>query len=77
MNTENKNAEMINELYEHFYNQKTLFSIIGGLLESFNYKDNVPDYIKTEIQEIRDLVWVADTGAKQIDKIMNGLLDNE
>lgn len=75
MNTENKNAEMINELYEHFYNQKTLFSIIGGLLESFNYKDNVPDYIKTEIQEIRDLVWVADTGAKQIDKIMNTLLE--
>ena len=77
MRTENKNTGMIDELFEHFYNQKSLLSTIGGLLESFNYKDSVPDWIKTEIQEIRNLVWVADTGTKQIDKIMNELLDNE
>lgn len=77
MRTENKNTDMIDELFEHFYNQKALITTIGGLLESFNYKDSVPDWIKTEIQEIRNLLWVADTGTKQIDKIMNELLDED
>lgn len=72
-----ENKELINELFEHFYNQKSLLTTIGGLLESFNYKDSVPDWIKTEIQEIRNLLWVADTGTKQIDKIMNELLDED
>lgn len=76
MKTENKNAGMIDELFEHFYNQKSLLTTIGGLLEEFAYRDIVPDYIKTNIREIRDLVWVADTGAKQIDKIMNELMLN-
>ncbi len=76
METANKNTEITNELYEHFFNQKSLLVTIGGLLEAFAYRDNVPDYIKTELEEIRNLVWVADTGAKQIDKIMNELLDN-
>ena len=77
MRTENKNAGMIDELFEHFYNQKSLLTTIGGLLEKFDYGDIIPDFVKTEIKEIRDLVWVADTGTKQIDKIMDELIKDE
>ena len=84
MRTENKNSEMMQALFEHFYNQKSLlFTIggllftIGGLLENFNYRDSVPDYLKPEIEEIRNLVWVADTGTKQIDKIINEIIETK
>ena len=32
MRTENKNSEMMQALFEHFYNQKSLLFTIGGLL---------------------------------------------
>lgn len=72
-----KNKELINELFEHFYNQESLLFTIGGLLENFTYRDSVPDYLKLEIEEIRNLVWVADTGTKQIDKIMNEIIEED
>lgn len=77
MRTENKNSEMMQALFEHFYNQKSLLFTIGGLLENFTYRDSVPDYLKPEIEEIRNLVWVADTGTKQIDKIMNEIIEED
>lgn len=76
MEKKNKDAEMIDELYEHFYNQRTLILAIDGMLDNFVHRDIIPKYIKTEIKEIRDLVLVANTGIRQIDKIMDSLLDN-
>lgn len=76
MKTENKNASMIEELFEHFYNQKSLLTTMGRLLEELTYSDTITDLMKTEIEEILNLVWVADTGTKQIDKIMDELMLN-
>ena len=66
---------MFEELFEHFYNQKSLLTTIGRLLEELAYRDTITDLMKTEIEEILNLVWVADTGTKQIDKIMDGIFE--
>ena len=71
-----KNKELINELFEHFYNQKALNVTIEKQLDDFEWK-KIPEFIKSEVKEIRDLVWVSQSIAKQIDKIMNTLLEDE
>lgn len=71
-----KNKELINELFEHFYNQKSLNLTIEKQLDDFEWK-KIPEFIKSEVKEIRDLVWVSQSIAKQIDKIMNELLEDE
>lgn len=71
-----ENKELINELFEHFYNQKSLNLTIEKQLDEFEWK-KIPEFIKSEVKEIRDLVWVSQSIAKQIDKIMNELLNNE
>ncbi len=75
MRTLTKNIGMFEELFEHFYNQKSLLTTIGRLLEELAYRDTITDLMKTEIEEILNLVWVADTGTKQIDKIMDGIFE--
>ena len=71
-----ENKELINDLFEHFYNQKSLNLTIEKQLDEFEWK-KIPEFIKSEVKEIRDLVWVSQSIAKQIDKIMNELLNNE
>lgn len=70
-----ENKELINELFEHFYNQKSLNLTIEKQLDEFEWK-KIPEFIKSEVKEIRDLVWVNQSIAKQIDKIMNTLLED-
>lgn len=50
-----ENKELINELFEHFYNQKSLNLTIEKQLDEFEWK-KIPEFIKSEVKEIRDLV---------------------